>query len=115
MSHYAICQYGNVMTGEYLNIAVFAYDNDEDKPKVYSQFALNWARINEVFESKTKDPIFEHILDNHLKKIATKEELQKWIKDSQSPWSSLMFTELRASDMPAEQLVEEMAKRFLNE
>jgi hypothetical protein len=114
-SHYTVIQYGNVITGEYLNIAVFAYD--DNKLEVYSQFSVNWTRVNEIFESENahKDPIFESILEHHLKEIKTKVELQRWVKDSQSPFSSLLFTDLRPSDLPAEQLLEEMSKRFLTE
>lgn len=111
-SKYVVLQYGNVMTGEYLNIAVYSYDVDEDKPKVYSKFLENWDRINAAFG---KDYIFESILDSYLKKIDTKETLQECIKNSNSPYSSLMFTEPRASLTAAETLAEDMAKTFLVE
>lgn len=115
-SKYVVLQFGNVMTGEYLNIAVFTYDLDEDKPKVYSQFLENWTRVNAAFNlqgDKNSDPILESLMDHWLKKIETKDALQEAIKSANSPWSSLMFTEPRASLLPAESLVEDMAKTFL--
>ena len=117
-SQYVVLQFGNVMTGEYLNIAVFSYDMDEDKPKVYSKFLENWTRVNAAFDltgDKNADPILESLMNNWLKKIETKDALHEAIKNGNSPWSSLMFTEPRASLLPAETLVEDMAKTFLVE
>lgn len=117
-SQYVVLQYGNVMTGEYLNIAVYSYDMDEDKPKVYSKFLENWTRVNAAFNmkgDKTTDPIMEDLLDNWLKKIETKPELEEAVRDSNSPWSSLLFTEPRGSLLAAELLAEDMAKTFLVE
>ena len=102
------------MTGEYMNIAVYSYDLDDDKPQVYSKFLENWDRINAAFNAD-KDVIFESILDSFLKKIDTKEALQEAIKNSNSPYSSLMFTAPRASFLPGESLAEDMAKTFLVE
>jgi len=113
-SQYVVLQYGNVMTGEYLNIAVYSYDMDEEKPKVYSKFLENWARVNAAFGG-VRDGIFEDILDHWLKKIETKEALKEAIKNSNSPYSSLLFTEPRASLTAGETLAEEMAKTFLVE
>lgn len=112
VSQYVVLQYGNVMTGEYLNIAVYSYDVDENKPKVYSKFLENWTRVNAAFGP---DLIFESILDSYLKKIETKEALQEAIKHSNQPYSSLMFTAPRASLLPGESLAEDMAKTFLVE
>ena len=117
-SQYVVLQYGNVMTGEYLNIAVYSYDMDLDKPKVYSKFLENWTRVNAAFHQtggKNTDPIMEELLDSWLKKIDTKEALQEAIKNSNSPYSSLLFTEARASLTAGETLAEEMAKTFLIE
>jgi hypothetical protein len=117
-SQYVVLQFGNVITGEYLNIAVFSYDMDEDKPKVYSKFLENWTRVNAAFDltgDKNADPILESLMNNWLKKIETKDALHEAIKNGNSPWSSLMFTEPRASLLPAETLVEDMAKTFLVE
>lgn len=113
-SQYVVLQYGNVMTGEYLNIGVYSYDMDEDKPKVYSKFLENWDRINAAF-GNTKDIIFESLLDSWLRKIDTKDALNEAIKASNSPYSSLMFTDRRASLTAGETLAEEMAKTFLVE
>jgi hypothetical protein len=115
-SQYVILQYGNVMTGEYLNIAVYAYDMDEDKSKVYSKFLDNWTRVNAAFDlkgDKNTDPIMEDLLDSWLKKIDTKPALEEAMKNANSPWSSLLFVKPRASLLPAETLVEDMAKTFL--
>lgn len=115
-SQYVVLQYGNVMTGEYLNIAVYSYDVDEDKPKVYSKFLENWTRVNAAFDlkgDKNTDPIMEAMLDEWLKKIETREALEEAIKNANSPWSSLLFTKPRASLLPAETLAEDMAKTFL--
>jgi len=117
-SQYVVLQYGNVMTGEYLNIAVYSYDMDEDKPKVYSKFLENWTRVNAAFNlkgEKNTDPIMEDLLDHWLKKIDTKDALKEAIKNSNSPYSSLMFTEPRASLLGGETLAEDMAKTFLVE
>lgn len=117
-SQYVVLQFGNVITGEYLNIAVFSYDIDEDKPKVYSKFLENWTRVNAAFDlkgDKNADPILESLMNNWLKKIETKDALREAIKNGNSPWSSLMFTEPRASLLDAESLVEDMAKTFLVE
>ena len=115
-SQYVVLQYGNVMTGEYLNIGVYAYDMDEEKPKVYSKFLENWTRVNAAFDLQGKectDPIMEDLLDAWLKKIETKEALQEAIKNSNSPYSSLLFTKPRASLESPEILVEAMAETFL--
>jgi hypothetical protein len=116
-SQYVVLQYGNVMTGEYLNIAVYSYDMDEDKPKVYSKFLVNWTRINMAFGSsrESRDPIMEDLLDNWLKKIDTKEALFEAVKNADSPYSSLLFTKPRGSLLAAELLAEDMAKTFLVE
>lgn len=113
-SQYVVLQYGNVLTGEYLNIGVYSYDMEDDKPKVYSNFLHDWTRVNAAFGNVT-DPIFEEMLDSWLKKIDTKEALQEAIKNANSPYSSLLFTAPRGSINPAETLAEEMAKTFLVE
>lgn len=115
-SQYVVLQYGNVMTGEYLNIAVYSYDVDDDKPRVYSKFLENWTRVNAAFNlqgDKNTDPIMEDLLDSWLKKIDTKEALMEAMKNADSPWSSLLFTKPRASLTSAETLAEDMAKTFL--
>lgn len=117
-SQYVVLQYGNVMTGEYLNIGVYAYDMDEEKPEVYSKFLENWTRVNAAFPTGKQgkecgDTIMESLLDSWLRKIETKEALQKAMKDANSPWSSLMFTQPRASLEAPEILVEAMAETFL--
>lgn len=113
-SQYVVLQYGNVLTGEYLNIGVYSYDMEDDKPKVYSKFLEDWTRVNAAFGNVT-DPVFEEILDSWLKKIDTKEALQEAIKNANSPYSSLLFTAPRGSINPAETLAEDMAKTFLVE
>lgn len=115
-SQYVVLQYGNVITGEYLNIGVYAYDLDEEKPKVYSKFLENWTRVNAAFNwegNKNADPIMEDLLNEWLKKIETKDALQEAIKNSNSPYSSLLFTKPRASLETPEILVEAMAETFL--
>lgn len=115
-SQYVVLQYGNVMTGEYLNIGVYAYDMDEEKPKVYSKFLENWTRVNAAFDLQGKectDPIMEAMLDEWLRKIETKDTLQEAIKNANSPYSSLLFTKPRASLEAPEILVEAMAETFL--
>lgn len=117
-SKYVVLQFGNVITGEYLNIAVYTFDIDEDKPKVYSKFLENWTRVNAAFNlqgEKNADPILDSLMSNWLSKIETKDALQEAIKNANSPWSSLMFTEERASLLPAETLVEDISKTFLVE
>jgi hypothetical protein len=117
-SQYVVVQYGNVMTGEYLNIGVYSYDMDDGKPQVYSKFLENWTRVNAAFGTNgntVTDPIFEEILNEWLKKIDSKEALREAIRNANSPYSSLMFTQPRASLNPAETLAEEMAKTFLVE
>jgi|SRR5579864_583418 len=117
-SQYVVLQYGNVMTGEYLNIAVYSYDMDEDKPQVYSKFLENWTRVNAAFDlkgDKNTDPIMEDLLDSWLKKIDTKPALEEAVKNANSPWSSLLFTKPRGSLLAAELLAEDMAKTFLVE
>lgn len=117
-SQYVVVQYGNVMTGEYLNIGVYSYDMADDKPKVYSKFLENWTRVNAAFgknASTVTDPIFEEILNEWLKKIESKEALQEAIRNANSPYSSLLFTPPRGSINSAETLAEEMAKTFLVE
>lgn len=117
-SQYVVVQYGNVITGEYLNIGVYSYDIDDDKPKVYSTFLESWTRVNAAFGKNgntVTDPIFEEILNDWLKKIDSKEALQEAIKNANSPYSSLLFTAPRGSITPGETLAEEMAKTFLVE
>ena len=111
VSEYVVLQYGNVITGEYTNIAVYTYDTADDKPKVYSKFLENWDRINQG----NQDVIFEEMLNTWLKKIETKEALEEAVRNSNSPFSSLLFTSPRSSVSTAEALLEEMAKLFLVE
>ena len=117
-SQYIVVQYGNVMTGEYLNIGVYTYDIDEDKPQVYSRFLENWSRVNAAFGlsgNKNTDTIMASLLDNWLTKIETKDKLLEDIKNSYSPYSSLLFTEPRASLLSADHLLDDVAKTFLVE
>lgn len=117
-SQYIVVQYGNVMTGEYLNIGVYTYDIDEDKSEVYHKFLTNWSRVNAAFGltgDKNTDTIMASMLDNWLTKIDNREILLADIKNSYSPYSSLLFTEPRASLLPAKQLLDDVSKTFLVE
>ena len=117
-SKYIVCQFGNVMTGEYLNIGVYTYDIDPDKQKVFCRFLTNWTRINAAFGQtgdKNADTILSDLIDSWLTKIETKDKLLEDIKNSYSPYSSLLFTEPRASLLPADQLLDDVAKTFLVE
>lgn len=115
-SQYIVCQFGNVMTGEYLNIGVYTYDIDTSQ--VFSRFLENWTRVNAAFGlngDKNSDPIMASMLDNWLTKIDDRETLLADIKNSYSPYSSLLFTEPRASLLPAQELLDDVAKTFLVE
>jgi hypothetical protein len=110
VSEYVVLQYGNVISGEYTNIAVYSYDTANDKPKVYSKFLENWDQVE-----GSQDEIFQALLNTWLKKIETKEALQEAIRNSNSTFSSLLFTAPRSSVSSAETLLEEMSKLFLVE
>lgn len=99
------------MTGECLNIGVYTYDINSDK--VYTKFLNKYDRVQAAFGS-ARDPIFEAIVAD-LKKIDSKQELDKTIWRSGSPYSSLQFTQPRASLGNAEELVEWAATTFLTE
>lgn len=117
-SQYIVCQFGNVMTGEYLNIGVYTYDMDKDKPQVYSKFLEDWSRVNTTFGlsgDKCADSIMASMLNNWLKKIDSRETLLQDIKNASSPYSSLLFTQPRASLLPAQELLDDVAKTFLVE
>lgn len=111
-SQYIVVQYGNVMTGEYLNIGIYSYDLDQDK--VYSKFITNFSRVRAAFDG-APDPFFEDVAMNWLRKIDTKAALQSIIEKSNSPYASLQFTTPRASLSSGEILAEELAKAFLTE
>lgn len=111
-SQYIVVQYGNVMTGEYLNIGVFVFDFDPKVEMVYVQFLTNWDRITAAFG---KDTILESIVEHTLKKIVTKKQMDNIIQAAQSPYSSLQFTPPRGSLDTPEDLVKWAAKTFLVE
>jgi hypothetical protein len=109
---YVVVQYGNVMTGEYLNLGLFAYNVDPEIKEVKSRWVADLSRIQTTFG--WRDPILESILESWLKKIDTKEALQTAILHTNSPYSSLQFLDPRASlDEDADRLAEDMAKTFL--
>lgn len=111
---YIVVKYGDLFRGEYLNIGVFAYDMDPNVTEVKSKFLSNLSRIKSTFGYS--DPIMEAILEGHLKKISTKEELNKAIEDANSPYTSLMYTLPRASlDSDVDRLLNDVAKIFLVE
>lgn len=117
-SQYVVCCYYNMISGEFINIGLYTYDFDEDKTKVYSKFVLNWPRLNALFGiegDKPSDGILKSLVEDWLSKIDQKDVLQEMLKNSGGPWSSLQFTEPRASLLPAEQLLEDIAKDFLIE
>ena len=112
VSQYIVVQYGNVMTGEYLNIGIYSYDID--KPQVYSKFITDFTRIRNAFGGGP-DIMFEEHLMEWLKKVDNKEALQKIIDSSNSPYSSLQLMPPRGSLTPGESLAEDVAKTFLTE
>ena len=113
-SQYIILKYKTVYSGEFVQIAVFSYDTDEDKPTVYLSFVNGWARVNSATENPS-DPIFEDLLGTFLRKIDTKVLLQEFIENSGTLYSVFMLVPPVDSSSPAETLAEEIASMLLVE
>lgn len=103
---------GDLWKGEYLNIGVFAYDADPLSNRVCSKFVDNLDRIEKAFG--WKDQILREIFEHLRTEIKTKLQLEDLIKSSNSPYSSMQFTEPRASIIEdPQQLVDDVSKHFL--
>ena len=111
-SHYVVVQYGNMISGEFLNVGIYTYDLDPDIKEVKSQFVSNLNRVQIIFG---KDTILENALDHWLKKIVTKDELADALSKCNSPYSSLQITPPRASILSADDLLKSIASDFLIE
>lgn len=112
-SQYIVVRAGDLFKGEFLNIGVFTYEVDPESTQVYSHFISNFERIYAAL-GWGKDIILEAIAE-HAGKIDTKEKMEDFLKDCNSPWSSLIFTEPRASLESAKELSEWVIKTFLTE
>lgn len=108
-AQYIITNYRSVQTGEFVNIAVFSYDTDEDKPDIYLSFVRNWVAVNSS-TGDPNDPIFENLLGSFLSALDTKKLLQDKIDNSQSPYSILTFGDPQDSDTSADALADEIAR-----
>ena len=112
-TQYIVVQYGDLMTGEFLNIGVIAWDMDDSITEVKSKFLTNLDRIKFAFNYA--DPIMEDLLENWLKKIAVKSEVQFLIESCNSPYTSLQITAPRGSIESVDELIIGVAKTFLKE
>jgi hypothetical protein len=111
-SQYQVVQYGNLFTGEYLNIGVFAFDFDPNVSEVHNYFLTDWERIRAAFGV---DRILEDIVDSWMRTIVNKKQLEDFVKSCNTPYTSLQITQPRASlDEPAE-LLKWAKKTFLVE
>ena len=112
-SQYMIVQYGNVMTGEYHSIGIFAYDMDPNATEVYTYFMPKFDRIYQVL-GWDGDRILEGIVDHWLKTVVNQQQLQNIIK-AQSPFSSLIVLEARISLDEPWQVIQWAKETFLAE
>ena len=110
-AQYRILKYRSVPAGDFVQIAVYSYDTDEDKPTVYIGFIDNWVRVNSAARD-TSDPIFENLLGAFLRRADNKTLLQEIIE---APDSVFMFMPPVDSSSPAETLAEEIAATLIVE
>ncbi len=113
-SKYQVVIYQNMISGEYVNIGVYTYNDDDTK--VYSKFHLDWTRINVMLSNKVDDkadPILDSLVANSLSKVENKDHLQDVIKMCNSPYASLQILPPRASLLSADKLLEDIEKDFL--
>lgn len=110
---YIVVQVGDLWRGEFLNIGVFAYNMDPLSKEVYPKFVNSLKRVETTFG--WNDGILKGILEG-LRSINNKAKLEELMQGGNSPYSSLQFTEPRASlDEDPKKLAEEMAENFLVE
>lgn len=112
-SQYIVMQYGDVMRGEFLNIGVFAYDMDPIVTEVKSRFLKSLDRVEKTFNMK--DPILRDLFKYWQTDIINKEQLNELVDSCNSPYTSVQFTDPRASLNSPEELVVWAAKTFLVE
>lgn len=95
-----------MITGEHLNIGVYAYDMDSNVDRVYVQFLTDWTRVR-------PDRILISLVEDWLKKIVTKKQLEEMMKNCNSPYSSLQMTPPRVALDESHELIEWAVKTFL--
>lgn len=113
-SQYIVIKFGNVITGEYLNIGVATFEILTEQP-IYFKFITKWDRICKTFGADITGDIFLNSIVADISTFQTKQELFDYIRGSSSPYCSLQFTETRASLEPAEQLLDWAFKTFIVE
>lgn len=114
ITEYIVLQYGNVMTGEYLNIGVYTYSADENNQEVICRFVKKFDRVNNAFNCI--DPILSELVKSWLGKINTKISLKELVDSCDTPYTSLRVTEPRGSLLKTpEELLNSIADTFLVE
>lgn len=106
MAQYTVLSFMNVITGESVNVAVAALDENVVKFSVLQ----NWSRFNAMFGEQ--DPILDFILNDYLTIAMTPENLKKRVSH-QTGMSSLQFSELRGSVLSVDEVLAFAVKTFL--
>lgn len=108
-SAYRVIQYGNLLTGEVLNIGVVAFGDG----RVRSQFLTDWSRVWAAFGSEG-DPILTGWVRYFVNEVRTEAQLDEVVGRCRGPYSSLQITEQRASLDDPDALLQEVSARFLD-
>lgn len=108
VSHYTVLSFMNCMTGELVNVAVAALDDNVVKFSILQ----NWTRFNAMFGAQ--DPILDFILNDYLTENISPAHLKKRIS-RQTGMSSLQFSELRGSLLGVDGTLDFAVKTFLVE
>lgn len=106
-----VVQYGDLITGESMNVGVFAYAVDGDG-RVRSRFIRDLARVRAAFG---RDEILEWWLENAGPAVVDMGTFEHLRRSVDSPYSSLRLTEPRGSLEDPDALVEWAARTFLVE
>lgn len=113
-SKYEIVIYQNMISGEYINIGIYTYNDDDTK--VYNKFRVNWEKYHAIFDTGKDGPIdilLTHMIEDLLSKVEDKTALEEVHKMCDGPYSSLAIIRPRASLLLAEKLLEDIEKDIL--
>lgn len=96
------------MSGDSINLGIFAYDINPDITEVRSAFVSDYEHIEEI----THDPILRGIMDYQFSKIKNKRDLKEFVDTCYGP-TSIQFTDPKLGISSPDELVLWAAKRFL--
>lgn len=111
-SCYTVAFMENMLTGEFINVAVFVYSSDFDKPIIYSAFLNKWSRFTEIFGPE--DDTFSQAIMYYLKRISDKADLHERIFGPRSPYSSFNFTPIKVCKKSPQETLVWASKTYLD-